>query len=182
MARRRCCLATATRRNDELRPYRTPRAPIMPASSAAQNGWMNMFAVYCAKPRRRTAPAAALTKISNGGARCWTPKITESATAPAAAAVVKSHSGAGGAREIASIASAQADRRQPPRVTASWKRRAPCSPRQDRLPLGPSAWRLGPRIEVEVHPNGLQQWCANPRLSPSRRLSANIRSVDWPLT
>src|ERR1700676_56275 len=50
------------------------------------------------------APAPALTKISTMGRKWSTPKITDSATAPAAAASAKSHVGAGGAREITPIA------------------------------------------------------------------------------
>jgi len=43
------------------------------------------------------APAPALTKISTMARKWSTPKITDSATAPAAAASTKSHVGAGGA-------------------------------------------------------------------------------------
>ena len=58
--------------------------------------------------RRSKAPAAALTKISNAADRCATPKITASATAPAAAASVKSQVGRRRCREIAAIVSASA--------------------------------------------------------------------------
>ena len=40
----------------------------MPASIAAQNGWMKTFVLTRAKPRRRKAPAPALTNISARGA------------------------------------------------------------------------------------------------------------------
>jgi hypothetical protein len=49
------------------------------------------------------APAAALTNINIAAEKCWTPKITANATAPAAAASVKSHVGAGGDRAMSSI-------------------------------------------------------------------------------
>src|SRR6202022_4933984 len=95
----------AERRIDELNRNRTASAPMTPASNAAQNGCRKRFALNFAKLRRRMAPAAALTKISAAAGRCWTPKITANATAPAAAASVNSHVGAGGAREIALITS-----------------------------------------------------------------------------
>src|SRR5882762_11038178 len=91
---------TATRRSDELNWYRTASAPITPASNDAQNGCRKTFALYCAKLRRRRAPAPALTNMSAAAARCWTPKITANATAPAAAARVNSHVGADGVFEI----------------------------------------------------------------------------------
>src|ERR1700674_4902197 len=50
------------------------------------------------------APAPALTNISTAGRKWPTPKITDSATAPAAAASANSHVGAGGISEIAPIA------------------------------------------------------------------------------
>src|SRR6516165_1802095 len=67
-----------------------------PATSAAQNGWRNTFSLTLATPRRRIAPAAALTKISIAGTGCSTPKMTDSPTAPAPAASAKSHVEAGG--------------------------------------------------------------------------------------
>src|SRR5260370_19893452 len=91
---------TATRRSDELTWYRTASAPITPASNDAQNGCRKRFAVYRAKLRRRMAPAPALTNMSAAAARCWTPKITANATAPAAAASVNNHVGDGGAVDI----------------------------------------------------------------------------------
>jgi hypothetical protein len=57
---------------------------------------MKTFALQRAKPRRRMAPAPALTKINSADEKCSTPKITASAAAPAAAASAKSHIGAGG--------------------------------------------------------------------------------------
>src|SRR6516164_4777412 len=79
-----------------------------PATSAAQNGCRKTLALTCATPRRKMAPAAALTNISAAGTGCSTPKMTASPTAPAPAASVNSHVGAGGAREIAAIVSAAA--------------------------------------------------------------------------
>src|ERR1700682_4893025 len=105
---------TATRRSDELNWYRTASAPITPASNDAQNGCRNTFALYLANLRRRMPPAPALTKISAAAARCWTPKITANATAPAAAATVNSHVGAGGVFDILVIASIAAGRGSPP--------------------------------------------------------------------
>ena len=96
-----------------------PAPPITPASNAAQNGCRNTFALYMATPRRRIAPAAALTKISAAADRCSTPKITASATAPAAAASVNNHVEAGGAREIAAIAAS---------ALSGASRRVPISP------------------------------------------------------
>ena len=61
---------------------------------------MNSFALSRAKARRRMAPAPALTNISSAGVKCSIPKMTDNATAPAAAANAKSQVGAGGAREI----------------------------------------------------------------------------------
>jgi len=98
----------ATRRSDELSWYRTASAPIMPASNAAQNGCRKTFALYCARRRRRMAPSAALANMIAAAGGCWTPKSTANATAPAAAASVNSHVGAGGACEIALIASVAA--------------------------------------------------------------------------
>ncbi len=69
--------------------------------------------MYRAKLRRRMAPAPALTNMSAAAARCWTPKITANATAPAAAASVNNHVGDGGVFDIlviASIAAAGASR------------------------------------------------------------------------
>src|SRR5713226_7977922 len=96
---------TATRRSDELNWYRTASAPIRPASNDAQNGCRKRFVLYRAKLRRRMAQAPALTNMSAAAARCWTPKITANATAPAAAASVNSHVGAGGVFDILVIAS-----------------------------------------------------------------------------
>ncbi len=59
------------------------------------------FALYCAKLRRTIAPAAALTRMSAPAGRCRTPKSTANSTAPAAAANVNNHVGAGGTSEIA---------------------------------------------------------------------------------
>src|SRR5271169_1977270 len=94
---------TATRRSDQLSSYRAASPPMTPANNPAQKGCRKTFALYCATLRRRIAPAAALKNINAAAGRCWTPKITASATAPAAAARVKSHVGAGGACEIALI-------------------------------------------------------------------------------
>src|SRR5712691_5160043 len=66
----------------------------MPASSAAQNGCSRGLVLYLAKVRRRTAPTAALATMSKIAATCWTPKITDSDAAPAAAATVNSQAGA----------------------------------------------------------------------------------------
>src|SRR6516164_1670345 len=93
-----------------------------PATSAAQNGWRKTFALTLATPRRRMAPAAALTNISAAGTECSTPKISASATAPAAAA--KSHAGTGGAREIAAIACAAASGASRPAPSSSMTRAA----------------------------------------------------------
>ena len=92
---------TATRRADGLSAYRTANAPMTPASNPAQNGCRNTFALYCATLRRRIAPAAALKNINTAADGCCTPKINANATAPPAAASVKSHVGDGGACEIA---------------------------------------------------------------------------------
>src|SRR3981189_349586 len=78
---------------------------------------MKSFALTWARARRRMAPAPALTSISTAGRKWPTPKITDSATAPAAAANAKSHVGDGGAREItpiAFIAASGASRPDPP--------------------------------------------------------------------
>jgi hypothetical protein len=75
----------------------------MPASIAAQNGWMKTFVLSRARPRRRKAPAPALTNISAMGKKCSMPKITDRATAPAPAASANSQVGTGGACEIALI-------------------------------------------------------------------------------
>src|ERR1700687_5416693 len=78
---------------------------------------MKSFAVIWARARRKMAPAPALTNISTMGSKWSTPKITDSATAPAAAASAKSHVGAGGAAEIALIAfiaASGANRPHPP--------------------------------------------------------------------
>src|SRR6516165_8894679 len=74
-----------------------------PARSAAQNGWANTFALTRATARRKRAPAPALRNIRTVGRKCSTPKITDSATAPAAAATANSHVGAGGVLAIAAI-------------------------------------------------------------------------------
>ena len=84
---------TATRRSEELSSNRTAIAPITPASSAAQNGCRKRFVLTAPRARRRKAPAAALTNISIAADRCSTPKITASATAPAAAASANNHVG-----------------------------------------------------------------------------------------
>src|SRR5262249_536890 len=73
----------------------------MPASNAAQNGCRSGFVLYCPRVRRSMAPSAALAMMSVTAVRCWTPKITDSAAAPAAAASVNSQVGAGGACAIA---------------------------------------------------------------------------------
>ncbi len=65
------------------------------------------------------APAPALTKISTMARKWSTPKITDSATAPAAAASTKSHVGAGGACEITPIAFIAASGASRPVSTAS---------------------------------------------------------------
>ena len=95
-----------------------------PATSAAQNGWRNTFSLTLATPRRRIAPAAALTKISIAGTGCSTPKMTDSPTAPAPAASAKSHVEAGGAREVAAIASAAASGASRPAPSCSIARAA----------------------------------------------------------
>src|SRR4029077_15032721 len=73
----------------------------MPASKAAQNGCRSVFALYRARVRRRTAPAAALTMMSTTDFRWCAPKIAAIAVAPAAAASVNNQVGAGGACAIA---------------------------------------------------------------------------------
>jgi hypothetical protein len=65
------------------------------------------------------APAPALMNISTAGRKWPTPKITDSATAPAAAASAKSQVGAGGAREIAPIALVAASGASRPDSTSS---------------------------------------------------------------
>src|SRR3984957_2070722 len=95
---------TEMRRADELNSYRTAHSPEHPAESPAANGCRKTFALYGATLRRRIAPAAALRNTNAAADRCSTPKITAKATAPAAAASVKSHVGAGGAPEIVLIA------------------------------------------------------------------------------
>ena len=75
----------------------------MPASSAAQSGCRRVLVLYCARVRRRTAPAAALATMSSTAARCRTPKSTDRAAAPAAAASVNNQVGAGDACAIALI-------------------------------------------------------------------------------
>src|SRR5262249_10386448 len=84
-----------------------------PARSAAQSGWTKRFALIRATARRKIAPTPALTNINTIGGKCSTPKITDSATAPAAAASTNSHVGAGGTLAIAAIAldAASADNR-----------------------------------------------------------------------
>src|SRR5882762_7444989 len=77
----------------------------MPATSAAQNGCNRGLVLYLANVRRRTAPTAALATMTQTAATCWTPKSTDSDAAPAAAATVNSQAGAGGAWEIAMMAS-----------------------------------------------------------------------------
>ena len=90
-------------RNEELRSQRTAIAPIIPARIAAPNGCRKKFVLSWPSARRKMAPAPALTNISIAAEKCWTPKITANATAPAAAASVKSHVGAGGDRAMSSI-------------------------------------------------------------------------------
>ncbi len=76
----------------------------MPASNEAQNGCRKMLALYFATWRRSTAPPAALANMMAAADECCTPNSTDRATAPAAAASVNSHVGAGGACEIVPIA------------------------------------------------------------------------------
>src|SRR5258707_14307126 len=90
---------TATRRSDELNSNRTASAPTMPASRAAQSGCRKGLSLYRARVRRRTAPAAALATMSITAARCLTPKSTDRAAGPAAAASVNNQVGAGGGWE-----------------------------------------------------------------------------------
>src|SRR5260221_14783591 len=79
---------------------------------------MKSLSLNRATPRRSAAPAPALTNISTIGTKWPTPKMTDSATAPAAAASAKSHVGAGGAREIEPIAFMAASRAQRPDSTS----------------------------------------------------------------
>src|SRR5262249_59091670 len=104
---------TATSRSAELRFSRVANAPTTPAMNAAQKGGSRAFSLDNAGTRRTTAPAAALPMI-NATADTWrTPKMTDSAAAPAAAASVKSQVEAGGVRamEGAAPAAAPAPRR-----------------------------------------------------------------------
>src|SRR6516225_2871970 len=64
---------------------------MIPARSAAQNGWIKKFSLIRPTARRKIAPAPALTNINTMGRKCSMPKITDSATAPAAAAIANSH-------------------------------------------------------------------------------------------
>src|SRR5260370_12443500 len=80
---------------------------------------MKSFPLNCPRVRRRMAPAPALTNISTAGRKWSTPKITESAAAPAAAANAKSHVGDGGAREITPIAFIAASGASRPDSTSS---------------------------------------------------------------
>ena len=113
-----------------------------PATSAAQNGWRKTFALTRATPRRRMAPAAALTNISAAGTGCSTPKITDRATAPAPALSVNSHAGAGGACEIATIASAAAGGANRPASSSSMTLAADAT-RSMSTPVGSAAtWEI----------------------------------------
>src|SRR5215468_7021098 len=111
---------------------------MMPARSAAQNGWIKRFVLIRPTARRKIAPAPALTNINTMGRKCSMPKITDSATAPAAAASAKSQVGAGGALAIAAIAleAASADNR--PASTSSTARIAEAT-RSISTPLGSAA-------------------------------------------
>src|SRR5262249_35802386 len=91
---------TATSRSVELRFSRVANAPTTPAMTAAQNAGSRAFSVDNAGTRRTTAPAAALPTINATADRWRTPKMTDSATAPVAAASVKSQVEAGGIREM----------------------------------------------------------------------------------
>src|ERR1700744_6476322 len=95
---------TTTRRSDELNPARVASAQMIPASNAAPNGCRKGFELRRARPRRNTAPAAALKNMTTAGCQCWMPKITASATAADAAASVNSQVGAGGRVEIVAMA------------------------------------------------------------------------------
>src|SRR5262249_54602384 len=108
-----------------------------PATSAAQNGWRKTFSLAFATPRRRIAPAAALTKISIAGTGCSTPKITDSPTAPAPAASAKSHVETRGARP-------GPKRETPGRTGRRARGRAVC-PRR-------GVWRKPPRAELLDRP------------------------------
>jgi len=68
------------------------------------------------------APAAALANMRTAAGRFWTPKITANAAAPAPAANVNSHVGAGGACEITPIASFAAAGASWPALKSSSKR------------------------------------------------------------
>ena len=72
--------------------------------------------------RRKIAPAPALRNINTTAGRCSTPKITDSATAPAAAASANNQVGAGGALAIAAIASGAASADDRPDSTSSTAR------------------------------------------------------------
>src|SRR5271154_2052602 len=95
---------------------------MVPARRAAQNGWIKIFVLIRATARRKNAPAPALANINTMGAKCSMPKITESATAPAAAASANSQVGAGGALAIAAIVLDAASADDRPASTSSTTR------------------------------------------------------------
>src|SRR5262245_3396764 len=87
--------------------------------NAAQRVGRSALSLDNAGSRRTTAPVAALPTI-NATADAWrTPKMTDSAAAPMAAAIVKSHIGAGGISEIERSWMAAADAVSSPIVIAS---------------------------------------------------------------
>src|SRR5215831_9739366 len=113
---------TATNRSAELRFSRVANAPTTPAMNAAQKGGSRTFSLGNAGTRRTTAPAAALPTI-NATADTWrTPKMTDSAAAPVAAASVKSQVEAGGIREMERSRLTAADAVRSPDATESIRR------------------------------------------------------------
>ena len=74
-----------------------------PARSAAQNGWIKAFALIRATARRKIAPAPALANITAAGRKRSMPKMTDNATAQAAAASANSQVGAGADLVIAGL-------------------------------------------------------------------------------
>jgi len=177
---------TATRRKDEVRSKRTARPPITPARIAAEKGCRNGFSLSRPSPRRRSAPAPALTKMSPAADMCWRPKITAKATAPAAAANTKSQVGAGGDRSMPTIAVVAASCANRP-DTISSTARIPRATRSISTPKGSAA------IAVPiVPPSSSATSCSspqrgrsvarNPRAWPSRWAAPTVCSVACPLT
>src|SRR5882724_5508014 len=158
----------------------------MPASSAAQNGCRRGLVLYLANVRRRTAPAAALATMSKTAAICWTPKITDSDAAPAAAATVNSQVGAGGDCEIVSIVFTATDGARRPATTSSIARIAEAT-RYMSTPVGsvaPTATGIVPESpnSSSNSPQRGMTLALRPSLLPSRSVAAMVSSVDSPLT